>query len=165
MGHPTHMDAELYAFEPRSGRGAGVLSGSVAWYSFGEIFPAHNLAPALARRRLHAWLDAVHWPTDSRDDVVLAASEAVSNAAEHAYSPGRERDITVHAALVVGPSNIERVIVSVADSGRWREPPVEHHAQRRGLQIMRAVTDELRLEMTSVGTRIKMISRPIRQPR
>jgi anti-sigma regulatory factor (Ser/Thr protein kinase) len=159
------MDADPYAFEPRSGRGAGVLSGDVAPSSFRDIFPAHNLAPALARRRLHAWLDAVHWPTDSRDDLVLAASEAVSNAAEHAYPPGGERDITVYAALMVGPSNVQRVVVSVADSGRWREPPVEHQAQRRGLQIMRAVTDELRLDATPVGTRIKMISRPIRRPR
>ena len=102
---------------------------------------------------------------ESRDDLVLAVSEAVSNAAEHAYPPGLERDITVHASLMVGPSNVQRVIVSVADSGCWREPPVEHQARRRGLQIMRAVTDELRLDVTPVGTRIKMISRPIRRTR
>jgi len=47
--------------------------------------PADPLAPLVARTQVRRWLTALAWPESQRDDIMLAASEAVSNAAEHAY--------------------------------------------------------------------------------
>jgi anti-sigma regulatory factor (Ser/Thr protein kinase) len=103
----------------------------------------------------------LRWPEQARGDLILAVSEAVSNAAEHAYPPGRVGGVRVEAALAVGPGEVQRVIVTVVDHGRWREPPGESPFRRRGMQIMRAVTDEFRLDVAPNGTRVTLVSPPV----
>jgi serine/threonine-protein kinase RsbW len=129
---------------------------------FHWLLPAQLTTPTLVRRELEAWLGRLRWPEEARDDLVLAVSEAVSNAAEHAYPPGRAGDIQVAASLLVGPGDTQRVVVTVVDHGRWQEPPADHRFRRRGLQIMRAVSDEFRLDAAPDGTRVTMISPPVR---
>jgi serine/threonine-protein kinase RsbW len=129
---------------------------------FHRLLPAQVSTPTLVRQEFREWLEPLHWPEQARNDLVLAMNEAVSNAVEHAYPPGRGGYVNVEAALVVGPSEAQRVIATVVDHGRWREPPGEPQFRRRGLQIMRAVTDEFRLDVGPDGTRVTLISPPVR---
>ena len=52
------------------------------------ILAARPESPRAARNQVRAWLDAASWPTDLIHDLVYAVNEAVTNAVEHAYSPG-----------------------------------------------------------------------------
>jgi len=56
-------------------------------------------APSAARARIATWLTMTGWPTDEASDIVYAISEAVSNAAEHAYPLGAHGTITVTACV------------------------------------------------------------------
>jgi anti-sigma regulatory factor (Ser/Thr protein kinase) len=47
--------------------------------------PADPITSSVTRQRVREWLAAWSWPADQLDDIVLAVSEAVSNAIEHAY--------------------------------------------------------------------------------
>ena len=60
-------------------RGTAVSRGNVL---------ADPAAPSLIRRGLRAWLEQLGSTVADIDDVLTAASEAVSTAAEHAYPPG-----------------------------------------------------------------------------
>jgi serine/threonine-protein kinase RsbW len=122
---------------------------------------ADERAPMLVRRRLRAWLDDLGWPEDERDDLILAASEAVSNVVDHAYPPGEIGTAEIDARHVAGPHETQRAIISVRDNGRWRNPPSELENRRRGLPIMRAMTDALRLHATPTGTCVVLISKPV----
>lgn len=55
-------------------------------------FDAFSLTPdvasaSIARDRVRAWLARHDWPDDQTHDLVYAVSEAVTNAAEHAFRP------------------------------------------------------------------------------
>src|SRR3954454_867654 len=60
------------------------------------VLPAVSSSASLVRQRTRAGLDALGWPTDDGEDVVMAVNEAVANVVEHAYrgqplaSSGRE---------------------------------------------------------------------------
>jgi anti-sigma regulatory factor (Ser/Thr protein kinase) len=62
--------------------------------------PANSRAPGLVRAELKRWLAARAWPDEDGEDLEFAVSEAVSNAAEHAYRPDRtsavRRQIRAH---------------------------------------------------------------------
>jgi serine/threonine-protein kinase RsbW len=119
---------------------------------------ADQRAPLWVRRRLRAWLDELGWPEDDRDDLVLATSEAVSNVVDHAYPPGHTGTAHVEARHIDGPRRTRRVIIRVRDNGRWRDPPDESENRRRGLPLMRALTAAMRLDTTSAGTCVELIS-------
>jgi anti-sigma regulatory factor (Ser/Thr protein kinase) len=106
------------------------------------------------------WLHELGWPQRERTDIVLALDEAVSNACEHAYPVGLEGLISVRAECLAGPNGTRRLILTIADRGAWRDPPVQIHDRRHGIAIMRATTDFMHLDATAAGTRIKLISRP-----
>jgi serine/threonine-protein kinase RsbW len=155
------MHATPYDHLLRPGWRATVVNMDRPRPRFHRLLPARVTTPTLVRQDLQDWLEPLHWPEQARSDLVLAVSEAVSNAVEHAYPSGRGGYVTIEAALVVGPSEAQRVIATVVDHGRWREPPSEPQFRRRGLQIMRAVTDEFRLDVAPDGTRVTLISPPV----
>lgn len=119
--------------------------------------------PALARRLLREWLASQRWPPDEADDLVLAVSEAVTNAVEHAYPPGNRGIVRLEAAEIAGPDGASHVVASVADDGRWRPPPDDPGNRGRGLAMMRAASHAVELNCTSTGTRVTMTSRPVRR--
>ena len=89
------------------------------------------------RRELRTWLSA--WVHDERtqQDVLLAVSEAVSNAVEHGASSGTDRPI-----VVVATTAGDEVRITVRDHGVWREP-VPSIERGRGIGIMRALMDDV----------------------
>jgi anti-sigma regulatory factor (Ser/Thr protein kinase) len=86
------------------------------------------------RRRLRALLDDPGLSDDEREDLVLAACEAATNAVEHAQQP-TEPFFDVCAEITDG-----LVTIVVRDHGRWREPTSSQY-RGRGLAMMRVLAD------------------------
>ena len=87
--------------------------------------PADDRAPGLVRAELKRWLAARAWPDEDREDLEFAVSEAVSNAAEHAYRPDASTEepepvvaVAVTELMVGGP----RRSWTTSESGVPRRP-------------------------------------------
>lgn len=105
-----------------------------------------------ARRALDRWLGERGVDPDVRGDLVLAASEAVANAAEHGLAGDRARSVLLEAWVV--PGGQEEVVLEVHDDGRWRDGRSDPD-RGRGLRIMRALVDDLEVR-TEEGTTVRM---------
>jgi serine phosphatase RsbU (regulator of sigma subunit)/anti-sigma regulatory factor (Ser/Thr protein kinase) len=129
-----------------------VLLLSWAGTSFERRLDADLTGLSAARLALGTWLVDQGADEGTCRDVVLAASEAVANAAEHglAGAPGAVVEMEVHLERQLGAP--AEVVVSVADAGEWRAPAVRLE-RGRGLTIMRALVDDLAVE-TGPGTRV-----------
>jgi anti-sigma regulatory factor (Ser/Thr protein kinase) len=113
--------------------------------------PADPVAIPVARHQVRRWLAALSWPAAELDDVVLAVSEAVTNAVEHAYVnqlPGVIEVRGVVEALVTG---LHRVTVIVRDYGRWRLALTDDEQDHRGISIMRACMDTVTIGRSDDG--------------
>lgn len=121
-----------------------------------------------ARRQVQAWLDAARWPALSRDDIVYAVSEAVSNALAHAYRPGEiTRTVEVRLRLEQGLDGSRRARVHINDHGRWRPPCRGVRAGGYGLVLIRRLMDEVVItpgEGARVGTEVMVLSPPVTAP-
>jgi anti-sigma regulatory factor (Ser/Thr protein kinase) len=112
--------------------------------------PAVADSVPVARHRLRAWLRVAAPELDltASRDLELACSEACTNAVRHAYGPG---DATFSLRVELLGQDIE---LEVADQGGWRE--------RRGgqgglgLELIRAVCDDVDVERGPAGTRVRM---------
>lgn len=120
------------------------------------VLAADPAAPGLARARIREWLGPVGWPEEERDDIEYAVSEAVSNAAEHAYPPGQRGEVMVDASIETLPDGSRRVRVVVRDQGRWRPERAEAQYRRRGIFLMSAFVDEVavRRDLPGGGTEV-----------
>jgi anti-sigma regulatory factor (Ser/Thr protein kinase) len=83
------------------------------------------------------------------DDAVLAVGEALSNAIEHS---GPFDSASVDVTVRLGDDWLSIV---VADHGVWRDRPSRPDGGR-GLGIMRAVMDDVRVEAGPEGTRVHL---------
>lgn len=111
--------------------------------------------PALLRGlrgRVRAWLEA-RGLGESAYDVVLALSEACSNAIEHGYRNGGG---TVRILL---DHRGESLTIRVADDGSWREPE-ESSTRGRGLVIMRGLMSSADIVRRADGTEVVLEYRP-----
>jgi anti-sigma regulatory factor (Ser/Thr protein kinase) len=105
-------------------------------------------APRAARQLVRRWLDDRGADPDSRDRLVLAVSEAVGNAVEHAYGlAGGDVTITIDAR------GDRRARVVVRDSGSWREPRGDKEG--RGLTLIRDAVD-VEIERAGTGTTVTL---------
>jgi anti-anti-sigma factor len=113
------------------------------------------------RTELRDWLERLPITPAARDDVLLAAGEACSNAIEHGYGgrdPGR---LTLDASWE-GDGTLH---IAVGDEGGWRPPSGGRADRGRGLPIMRRIMDAVELDADADGTEIRMRLRPPRLPR
>src|SRR5436305_9295208 len=85
--------------------------------------PADPIAISVARKQVRRWLARLSWPAGQLDDIVLAVSEAVSNAIEHAYLDQPPGVVEVRGGIETTPGGQRRVTVIVRDHGRWRLAP------------------------------------------
>lgn len=126
-----------------------------------QVLPADARAPSTVRRHLRRWLASLDWPPEEADDLLLAVSEAVSNAAEHAYSARRVGEVVVTADCVRHADGARQVVVRVVDRGAWRPPPSWHENRRRGLPLIRACTESMEIDGGPNGTAVRLVSRPV----
>jgi anti-sigma regulatory factor (Ser/Thr protein kinase)/ABC-type transporter Mla MlaB component len=107
------------------------------------------------RDAVGSWLDALGARPDDRLALTLAAYEAAANTVDHAYrrqigngrDPGRMR---LHVTL----DNDGRVTIQVSDDGHWRAPGGDGGG--RGLALMRACTDDMRVDQRDTGTTVTL---------
>jgi anti-sigma regulatory factor (Ser/Thr protein kinase) len=110
------------------------------------------------------WLSGLGCDRDDIDDLVLAVSEAVSNVVDHAYPSGDGgAGLTVETAIL-SDGIAHRVVITVADQGRWRIPPEINGYRGRGLLMMRELSETLELEQETTGTTVRITSRPCAAP-
>jgi len=116
---------------------------------FRRSFPATATELSALRADLRTWLERSGMPMETVDDVVLATTEAASNAIEHAYI-GRIGDVHVLAQRQNGMLEL-----SVSDDGRWRHPRPDD-ARGRGLDLVRALVHDVDVERGEDGTTVRM---------
>jgi phosphoserine phosphatase RsbU/P len=127
--------------------------------------PADGRAPGLVRAELKRWLTARAWPDEDREDLEFAVSEAVSNAAEHAYRPDAsakepEPVVAVVVMELIDPDG-RRAKAIVDDVGVWRSAPPSQEFRGRGLRMIDTLMESCEVNQSSAGTRVTMLSRPV----
>lgn len=122
--------------------------------SGGEPAPLELTLPATVaslgevRAAVRRWLSSVGAGPDAVTDLLVAVGEATSNVVEHAYGPAGG---TMSVRLEAVPPD---VVATVRDSGRWRAPRGSDRG--RGTHLMRATSDDLRVEHRPDGTDVVM---------
>jgi anti-sigma regulatory factor (Ser/Thr protein kinase) len=104
-----------------------------------------------ARRVMGAWLARNGCSSDETFDILVALSEAYSNAVQHAYrvSPG-----IVEVDAAIGRGVVE---ITVADHGTWRpRPAVRVDGAGKGIRMMRSLMDDVAIESNGPGTSVRM---------
>jgi PAS domain S-box-containing protein len=101
------------------------------------------------RGLLRRWLAQIDASDSDVHAIVMASSEACTNAIEHA---GAAADATIAFAAVVRDGEVE---ITVRDCGHWREhrPPSE---QGRGLELIEALMDDVRVQTADDGTTVSL---------
>ena len=106
-----------------------------------------DVLPGL-RRRLRAWLARQGFEAASAD-VVLAVSEALNNAIEHAY---REVEGTIRLRVAAEGALLR---IQVSDHGHWSES--EPNDERgRGILLMNSLMDSVEIESNGNGTTVTL---------
>ncbi|WP_040779631.1 SpoIIE family protein phosphatase [Nocardia pneumoniae] len=113
--------------------------------------PAHADELAVLRRTLKGWLAAAAVPHDLAADLVAAANEACSNSIEHAYRNGDAGRVLLSATC-----DIDTVVIVVTDTGNWKPRASDPGYRGRGIDMMRALTEELDIDNSGPGTTVRM---------
>ncbi len=108
--------------------------------------PAHRDSLALLRHVVRGFRDAYEIGAATMDDIVLAVSEAATNAVVHAYG-GRMGTMTVVARMDDG-----RLHVLVRDHGCGIVPPDDTPRPGHGLALMDHVAASLEIIGSAAGT-------------
>jgi anti-sigma regulatory factor (Ser/Thr protein kinase) len=111
--------------------------------------PSEPSALQSLRALLRRWLAQADASDVDVHAIVMACSEACTNAIEHAGAAPDER---ISFEAVLHDSDVD---VVVRDRGHWREgrPPSD---QGRGLELIDALMDDVRLETTPDGTIVRL---------
>ncbi|MEU1993790.1 SpoIIE family protein phosphatase [Nocardia gamkensis] len=113
--------------------------------------PARADELAVLRRTLKGWLAAAAVPHDLAADLVAAANEACSNSIEHAYRNNDAGRVRMSATC-----DIDTVVIVVADTGSWKPRASDPGYRGRGIDMMRALTEELDIDHSESGTTVRM---------
>jgi anti-sigma regulatory factor (Ser/Thr protein kinase) len=139
-----------------------------------DATPRHPLAPfeyrftpttaavSIARHLLDEWLTRFPVPRAETDDLVLVASELISNAVRHATGEA------AGTCLRAWPEDAD-VVIEVEDDGggpaAWPvphdEPPPADLERGRGLFLVHALSDEVEMESVGRVTRVRCRKRAV----
>jgi serine/threonine-protein kinase RsbW len=106
----------------------------------------------LLRRRLTQWLGGDDLDADVIEDLVLAASEALENCCDHAFSGGHGAGTMTLTASQAH----DRLVITVADDGSWQLEGAETGHRGRGLTMMRQLVDDVAIEAGPGGTSLAL---------
>jgi PAS domain S-box-containing protein len=121
--------------------------------------PTNPKSLGTLRRTVGRWLEPLGATSVESNDIQVSCHEACSNAMEHGYR-FREAMIDVDAEF-----DGEHVQLTVADSGGWREK--RDSDRGRGLELIRALMDEVEVSAGEDGTVVRMrkrLSEPVGPP-
>ncbi len=104
--------------------------------------PAETGAVRAARRSLGDWLSQLGPLPTQRDALLLAASELLANAVEHAYPTGQAGRVELHATV----SDHGDLVCRVVDHGHWQVPGPGLPFRGHGLTVAARLADKLRIE-------------------
>jgi PAS domain S-box-containing protein len=117
---------------------------------------ANQLAPV--RRTLRRWLGQFGLTSQLIDDVLIATGEACANAIEHGYLLAGGHEVR----LCADTSGTD-LLLTVVDSGTWIPPSGDVRSRRgRGLELMRALMQEVDIDAGPAGTTVRMRTRMTR---
>jgi anti-anti-sigma factor len=111
--------------------------------------PAEGPELAVLRRHVTLWAEAAGLSSDLLGDLHLTLGEAAANAVEHAYPHGPGE-----FAYEVGRTASGGVDVRVSDRGRWRPEPADKGYRGRGMQIIRALAENVTFHHDDDGTTV-----------
>ena len=137
------------------------VGGAVDWRlrSDQRVWPAEAQQLSAMRAEVHGWLAPLGLPEDVEHDLVLAVSEAASNAVEHAYPPDGPTGRVELAFWLAGG----RLHIAVTDYGTWRPPPPGPRGRGFGLPMMRGLVETVTVEHDARGTRV-VLEHPLPGP-
>jgi PAS domain S-box-containing protein len=117
-----------------------------------------DLDALVSLRRLTArWLREAGAEGDEVHDLVMAANEAWQNALEHGTNFART---TIGVELEVNPHG--EVLITIRDAGSRDRAPSDPD-RGRGIELMRALADEVTLELAPHGSTVRL-RRALRDP-
>ncbi|MGA5031425.1 SpoIIE family protein phosphatase [Streptomyces cellulosae] len=115
-------------------------------------FPAESSQLAPVRRALRGWLAQCELPPNAVQNVLVAVGEACANAIEHGHRHTPGDDVRLRAVALV-----DSLRVTVADSGRWKDPQPGANAHRgRGMPLLRAMMQQVTVSPGPSGTTVDM---------
>jgi integral membrane sensor domain MASE1/anti-sigma regulatory factor (Ser/Thr protein kinase) len=138
----TPDDVALLALRPMSFAGAHLV--------FKHVTDLTDVAHV--RRALRRWLVDNGATEGQESDILVAASEAHTNAIQHAYDGASG---TVHVEIRPEPPG---VTVTVRDYGRWRTSfhTSQDGLRGRGIPLMNALVDTVQINSSSRGTEVRL---------
>ncbi|MGW0519712.1 SpoIIE family protein phosphatase [Crossiella sp. NPDC003009] len=104
------------------------------------------------RRDLRDWLAEREIDGEDALAVQIAVGEATANAVEHGYADLAPGPVTLTADL----DQTGTLRLTVTDSGHWRPPSEDPQGRGRGLLLMQAAMDSVRVRHTEDGTTIDL---------
>jgi anti-sigma regulatory factor (Ser/Thr protein kinase) len=114
--------------------------------------PEHTVT---SRRELARWLKDIEVEPERAYDILLAVSEAVTNAMEHGNRFDGTQVVSLQATL-----HGQSLIVTVNDRGRWLEPsdhpPSRSQYRGRGLHLINELAANVEIASSTNGTQITM---------
>jgi anti-sigma regulatory factor (Ser/Thr protein kinase) len=121
------------------------------------VFPARNEYLASSRNALRGWLTQAGVGADQAMNVLIAAGEAVANAIEHGHRDRPGGYVTLRATALV-----DRLQVSVLDTGSWKTPRTKRDTRRgRGVALMEGLMDAVTIRPGDDGTVVHLDARII----
>jgi anti-sigma regulatory factor (Ser/Thr protein kinase) len=122
------------------------------WHCHQWRWPSVLTSVRAMRLELRPVLGMTGLPDDEREDLILAAGEAASNAVEHAGFS------TLPFFDVLAKVGEDRARIVIQDHGRWRTPTAGGH-RGRGLQMIGVLADAT-LTVGAWGTTVVLCNRP-----
>ncbi|MEW5808870.1 MAG: SpoIIE family protein phosphatase [Actinomycetota bacterium] len=112
-----------------------------------------ELAPS--RAALRGWLDSAGITSEQSLDVLIAVGEALANAIEHGHRDDPGGTVSLRASAFA-----DHLDVTVRDTGSWKPPAASPALHRgRGLGLMRALMQDVRIDSQPTGTTVHMQTR------
>lgn len=121
-----------------------------------RTWPADPSHLAAVRAEARHFLAPLALTEDAQQDLVLAVSEAATNAIEHAYMPVLAGDI-MELTCWTEPHT---VFIEVTDHGRWLAPSRGPAGRGRGIAIMQRLVWSVLIHFDARGTRV-LLSHPL----
>ena len=113
--------------------------------------PATTQDATALRRTFSRWVHSLI-ADDAAEDLTLAVYEALTNAAEHAFTgPRTTGSIWLHASVADG-----QITVTVTDNGSWRHPTNSGGYRGRGLPLIHQLTTEAQVTPSPYGTTVRL---------